>query len=176
MGLAIGLAGVVLISLGQSGEGDSAWVGIVLVLLATLCYGFAVNIAPPIQQRYGALPVMARMLALATIWTAPYGVWSVDGSSAELGPVLAVVVIGAVGTGAAFVIMGTLVGRVGATRASLITYVIPVVALALGTVFKDDEVTGVAVAGIALVIAGAVLASRARRPVPAVANPDRGLR
>ena len=59
VGLGVGLGGVVLISLGQSGEGDSAWIGIVLVLLATLCYGFAVNIAPPIQQRYGALPVMA---------------------------------------------------------------------------------------------------------------------
>lgn len=175
VGLAVGLAGVVVISLSQSGEGESAWVGIVLVLLATLCYGFAVNIAPPIQQRYGALPVMARMLAWATVWTAPFGLWSIPGSSLELRPVLAVVAIGAVGTGAAFVIMGTLVGRVGATRASLITYVIPVVALALGVVFKDDRVTAASLLGIALVIAGALLASRAQRP-PAVDNPDRGLR
>ena len=36
---------------------------------------------------------------------------------------------GVFGTGLAYVIMGTLVGRVGSTRASFITYVIPVVAV-----------------------------------------------
>jgi drug/metabolite transporter (DMT)-like permease len=164
-GLLTGLSGVIAISLSQAGEGDSAWVGVCMVVAATLCYGFAVNIAPPIQQRYGALPVMARMLALATVWTAPFGVWSVPGSSLELGPVLAVVFIGAVGTGLAFVIMGELVGRVGATRSSLITYLIPVVALGLGVVFQDDRVTVPALVGVVLVVAGAALASRRQRPM-----------
>ena len=172
-GLLVGLLGVVLISLSQAGEGDSAWLGIVMVLAATLCYGFAVNIAPPIQQRYGALAVMARMLLWASLWTAPFGMASVAESSWEVGPVLAVVFIGAVGTGVAFVVMGTLVGRVGGTRASLITYLIPVVALGLGVAVQDDRVTGVSLVGIALVIAGALLASRAQRPL---VNPDRALR
>jgi drug/metabolite transporter (DMT)-like permease len=172
LGLLVGLAGVVLISLSQGGEGDSAWMGVVFVLLATLCYGFAVNMAPPVQQRYGALPVMARMLALATVWTAPFGLWGLGDSRWELRPVLAVAFIGAVGTGLAFVVMGTLVGRVGATRASLITYLIPVVALGLGVAVQDDQVTAAALAGIVLVIVGAVLASR-QRPVP---NPARALR
>ncbi len=160
VGLAVGLSGVVAISVSQAGEGGSAWVGVVMVVAATLCYGFAVNIAPPLQQRYGSLAVMARMLALATIWTAPFGLASIDGSGWQLRSALAVAFIGAAGTGLAFVIMGTLVGRVGATRSSLITYLIPVVALGLGVVVQDDRVTGVALAGVALVIVGAVLASR----------------
>jgi drug/metabolite transporter (DMT)-like permease len=172
VGLLLGLAGVVLISLSQGSEGDTAWLGVAFVLLATLCYGFAVNIAPPIQQRYGALPVMARMLLLGSVWTAPFGLWGIGGSTWELGPVLALAFIGAVGTGVAFVVMGTLVGRVGATRASLITYLIPVVALGLGVAVQDDQVTAAALAGIVLVIAGALLASR-QRPVP---NPARALR
>lgn len=175
VGLLTGLAGVVAISLSQSGEGDSAWIGVVLVIAATVCYGFAVNIAPPIQQRYGALPVMARMLALATVWTAPFGIWSIPGSTWELRPTLAVVFIGAVGTGLAFVVMGTLVGRVGATRSSLITYLIPVVALGLGVAIQDDRVTVPALVGVGLVVAGAALAAQGRRPVAAT-NPDRGLR
>jgi drug/metabolite transporter (DMT)-like permease len=73
---------------------------------------------------------------------------------------LAVATAGVVGTGIAFVIMGTLVGRVGSTRASFITYAIPVVAAALGVVFRGDEVAPVAVAGMVAVIVGAVLASR----------------
>ena len=59
--------------------------------------------------------------------------------------------------------MGTLVGRVGSTRASFITYLIPVVSLTLGIAFRGDTVAPIAVVGIALVIGGAVLASRGSR-------------
>jgi drug/metabolite transporter (DMT)-like permease len=52
------------------------------------------------------------------------------------------------------------VSRVGATRASFITYLIPVVALLLGVLFRDDAVQVVAMVGVVLVIGGAVLASR----------------
>ena len=51
-------------------------------------------------------------------------------------------------------------GRVGGTRSSFITYVIPVIALILGVSFRGDEVTIVAIIGVLLVIAGAFLASR----------------
>ncbi len=166
IGLGVGLAGVVLISFGQGGEGDNAWLGIVMVLGASACYGVAANLAVPLQQRYGSLPLMARMLALAALWTLPGGLVSLGDSTWEVGPTVSIVIIGALGTGAAFVIMGTLVGSVGATRASLITYLIPVVALVLGIVFKDDEVTGLAVVGVGLVIAGAALASRGERAMP----------
>jgi drug/metabolite transporter (DMT)-like permease len=56
--------------------------------------------------------------------------------------------------------MGTLTGRVGATRSSFITYLIPVVALALGVIFRDEIVAPIAVVGVAMVIVGAILASR----------------
>ena len=56
--------------------------------------------------------------------------------------------------------MGTLSGRVGATRSAFITYVIPVVALILGVVFRDEVVAPLAIVGAILVIAGAFLASR----------------
>jgi drug/metabolite transporter (DMT)-like permease len=70
------------------------------------------------------------------------------------------VVLGVVNTGLAFVLMGNLVGRVGSTRASFITYLIPVVALVLGVVFLSEQVAPLAVAGVGLVIVGALLASR----------------
>lgn len=57
-GLAVGFAGVVLVCLPSVGEGDTQALGVVLVLCATICYGFSVNIAAPIQQKYGSLPVM----------------------------------------------------------------------------------------------------------------------
>jgi drug/metabolite transporter (DMT)-like permease len=160
VGLVIGFVGVVAISAPSIGQGSSEALGVVLVLLATVCYGISVNIAAPIQQQYGSIPVMARMLALATVWTAPLGLMGAAGSVFAWGPFVAVATAGVLGTGIAFVIMGSLVGRVGATRASFITYVIPVVALVLGVVFRGDEVAPIAVVGVVLVIAGAALASR----------------
>lgn len=165
-GLVVGLAGTLAVSLDQLGEGDNAWIGVLMALGATVCYGFAINIAAPLQRRYGSLAVMARMLALATIWTAPFGLWSIPGSSFELGPALSVAFIGAVGTGIAFVIMATLVGSVGSTRASMATYLIPVVAMVLGVLVRDDRVGVVAVVGVVLVVVGAYFASRPERVTP----------
>ena len=163
LGLAAGLLGVVLISLPSLSAGSSQALGVLLVLLATFCYGLAINIAAPLQARYGSRAVMARMLALATLWTLPFGLASLPGSSVELGPLVAVAVLGVVGTGVAYLLMGTLVGRVGPTRSSFITYLIPVVSLVLGVVFKDDHVAALALIGVALVVGGAVLASRQER-------------
>lgn len=159
-GVAVGFIGVIAIASPSLGEGTSEALGVALVVLATVCYGLAVTIATPVQQKYGSLPVMARMLGLATVWTAPLGIWDALDSSWRWDSFLAVAAAGVVGTGLAFVIMGSLAGRVGSTRASFITYVIPVVALALGVIFRDDVVEAVSIIGVGLVIAGALMASR----------------
>ena len=163
VGVAVGFVGVVLISLPSASEGGTQLRGVLLVIGATMCYGVATNLAYPLQLKYGSRALMARMLLLATIWTLPYGLAGWGESTFEAGPLLAVGVLGVVGTGFAFLIMGTLVGRVGSTRASFVTYLIPGVSLALGVVFQDDHVAALALVGVALVIGGALLASRAER-------------
>jgi drug/metabolite transporter (DMT)-like permease len=164
-GLAVGFLGVAAIALPALGAGSSEAIGLLMVVAAVGCYAVAVNIATPITQRYGSLPVMARMLALGTLWTAPLGLWSLPRSSFAWGSFLAVLALGMLGTGLAFVLMGRLVGRVGSTRGSFAIYVVPVVALILGAVFLDESVYPLSVAGIGLVIAGAVVASRKEVPV-----------
>ena len=151
-GILIGFLGISLISLPSITDGASEARGVFLVLGATGCYGFAINLAAPMQLRYGSLPLMTRMLALATVWTTPYGLSEIGDASWELGPLAAVLVLGVFGTGVAFAIMGSLVGRVGSTRASFITYLIPVVSLALGLAFRNDTVAPLAIVGIALEI------------------------
>lgn len=174
IGLAVGFVGVVAIALPSMSEGSSEAAGVLMALLAILCYGLAINIAAPLTQRYGSLPVMARMLALATIWTAPIGVAGLSSSSFAWPSVLAVASLGLLGTGIAFVLMGRLVARAGSTRASTATYLIPVVALVLGTVFLDEPVRPLSVAGVALVILGAALASRSERGTGSIAGPFEG--
>jgi drug/metabolite transporter (DMT)-like permease len=163
LGLAVGFGGIAAIALPTLTEGSSEATGVLLALLATVCYGVAINIAAPLTQRYGSLPVMARMLALASAMTAPLGLLGLRGSAFDAASFAAVAGLGIVGTGLAFVLMGRLVAHVGSTRASFATYQIPVVAMILGVVFRDDRVHALSVVGIALVIAGALLASRKER-------------
>jgi drug/metabolite transporter (DMT)-like permease len=160
LGLVVGFVGVASIALPRVTEGSSQALGVSLVLIATICYGVAINIAAPLTQRYGALPVMARMLALASLWTAPLGLLGLGGSTFAWNSMVAVACLGVFGTGIAFVLMGRLVGRVGSARASFATYLIPVVALVLGIAFRDEELHLSSVIGVVLVIAGAALASR----------------
>jgi drug/metabolite transporter (DMT)-like permease len=166
VGLGVGLVGVALISLPSLTEGASEALGVAMVVVATVGYGLSVNLAAPLQARYGPRPIVARMLVLATLWTTPFGLYGIPESSIEPGPIVAVAVLGVVGTGIAYLLMGTLVSRVGPTRASFITYLIPGVSLVLGVVFRDDHVAVLALVGVALVVGGALLASREESPQP----------
>jgi drug/metabolite transporter (DMT)-like permease len=159
-GLAVGFVGIALVSLGSAAEGGSAVVGVLMVLAATVCYGVATNLTGSLQQKYGSVALMSKVLAAGTVWTTPFGIWGLAHSDFGWDSAATTAVLGVVGTGIAFALMATLVGRVGGPRASFITYLIPVVSLVLGAVFRDDTVSALALLGVVLVIGGAVLASR----------------
>jgi drug/metabolite transporter (DMT)-like permease len=169
IGIPLGFLGVAGIALSAADRGSSQATGVVLILLATVCYGVAFNIATPLQHRYGSLPVMARILAIGAVLTAPLGIVSIPGSTFTWSAAGAVAAVGILGTGLAFVLMGRLVGRVGPTRASIVGYLIPVVALLLGVALRGDEVGPLALVGVVLVIAGAYLTSRRESREPASA-------
>jgi drug/metabolite transporter (DMT)-like permease len=160
IGLGVGFAGVVAISWPEVNGSRATMLGASLVVLAVLLYGLAVNLAVPLQQRYGALPVLLRAQLAALVLLAPFGLWSLPGSRLEWGAVLAMLPLGIFGTGLAFVLMTTLVGRVGGPRGAVATYFIPVVAIALGVILLGERVAPPALLGTALVLAGAWLTSR----------------
>lgn len=164
VGVAAGFVGMAAIAAPALDAGATQAVGIAMLLAAVICYGFALNILTPAAQRYGSLPVTARVLALAAIWTTPFGLWSLPGSSFGTGSFVAVMALGMLGTGLAFVLMGQFTARVGSTRASFAIYATPVVALLLGTVFRDETLRPLSILGVTLVIAGAILASRRETP------------
>jgi drug/metabolite transporter (DMT)-like permease len=160
-GMIAGFLGVTLISGGSSAQGGTAPLGVAMVLLATVCYGLATNVAGPLQRRYGSVQLMGHVLGLGALWTAPFGLFGLIRSHAAGGPIVATIALGVVGTGLAFALMASLVGRVGGTRASFITYLIPLVAVALGAIILEESVSPPALAGAALVLAASILASRA---------------
>ncbi len=159
-GILVGFAGAISISLpAVRDSAASAW-GVFLVVFATFMYGVSINVAGPLQQRYGAPAVMMRAIGVATVLTAPFGLAALPGSEWSAGPALAVVLLGVINTGAAFVIMAVFVGRVGPTRGSVAVYFIPIVAMVLGVAFRSEVVLPVQWAGTAVVLFGAWLTSR----------------
>ena len=160
LGLVVGFAGVVAISWPEVRGSRATTLGAALVVLAVLLYGLSVNLAVPLQQRYGALPVLFRAQLAALVPLVPFGLWSLPGSSFDPGAALAMLPLGILGTGLAFALMTTLVGRVGGPRGAVATYFIPVVAIALGVAFLDERVAPAALLGTALVLGGAWLTSR----------------
>jgi drug/metabolite transporter (DMT)-like permease len=163
LGLAVGTAGIVLIGLPSLRHGSSSAIGVGLILLALCSYGLAINLVVPLQQKYGALAVLWRAAGIATLLLAPFGLVSLPSSSFSWHAVFANVALGVLGSAVAFVAAGTLAGRVGSTRASTTTYVIPVFALFLGAAVRDEKVALLSVIGCAIVLLGAFLASRSER-------------
>jgi drug/metabolite transporter (DMT)-like permease len=146
-GLGVGIAGTVLMAVPTIGQGRSDAGGVAMIFAALVCYAFALNIARPLQQRNGALPVIWRAQIVALVLTAPLGLPALLASHWSLAPVLSLVALGAFGTGIAYVVMTVAAGTLGATRASGTTFLIPAVALVLGVLILHERVALLPVLG-----------------------------
>ncbi len=164
LGLLVGFLGVVVISWPAVVGAHASVIGVVLVLLATLCYGFAGNMAAPLQVRNGSLPVIFRAGLVALVASLPLGLASIPESTFAWSSLLAVAALGVFGTALAFVGFTTLLGRVGAARGSVTIYFLPLVAMVLGAVVRKETIAALSIAGTGLVLVGAYMASRAERP------------
>jgi drug/metabolite transporter (DMT)-like permease len=165
VGLAVGSAGAVLIAwpgMTSSNPADHQTFGIALIVAALISYGFAYNLAGPLQQRNGALPVIWCALGVALILTAPLGIPAVLDARWALWPALSLLMLGAFGTAIANVLAATAAGRMGATTASATAFLIPVVALFLGVVVRHERVAPLSIAGSAVCLGGAWAVRRAR--------------
>ncbi|CAN5445603.1 DMT family transporter [soil metagenome] len=168
-GLAAGFTGILLVSLPTLDTDGSTTLGAGLIVLATVLYGLSLNIAVPLQRRYGSLPVMLRAQAVAAVFTLPFAAAGVGQASFGWGSIAAVGALGILGTGVALAMMATLAGRVGAARGSIAIYMVPIVAIVLGAAFRSEVIHPLSIAGTAMVILGAWITSRSQR---AAAEPE----
>jgi drug/metabolite transporter (DMT)-like permease len=170
VGLAVGLAGVAVIvgpSLDGAGAKPIAEVGLVAV-----CYA----VGPAILQRYlaglPAMGVIAASLAVSAVAYVPIVALGPTGEAPSAKAVASVVALAVLCTAVAFVVFFALIAEIGPVRSTVITYVNPAVAAILGVAILDEHVTLAMGAGLVLVLAGSVLATRGskRGPVGAEAG------
>ncbi len=81
-----------------------------------------------------------------------------------------VVGLGVGATAVAYLLYFGLIAGAGASRAILVTYLVPSIALVYGAVFLDEEISALALLGLALVLSGVALGTRRVRPEPRVAS------
>jgi drug/metabolite transporter (DMT)-like permease len=105
--------------------------------------------------------VLRSAAMVAALLLTPLGLASIPSSSFSWKAAGSTLALGALGSAVAFVAAATLAGRVGSTRGSTTTYLIPVVSLALGAWVLHESVDVLSVIGSAVVLLGAFVMSRA---------------
>ena len=164
--IALGFVGIVVVAWPAiqtdttSGDSIADLRGVLFLAGALLCYAVGANVARPLQAQYAPARLLMRVQIAAALWTLPFAADGASSSDFAWSSVLAVVGLGVVGTGIAFVAFGTLLERTGLTRAMIPTYFTPIVGLVLGTLFNNETIALVSVAGMLVVIASAWMTSK----------------
>jgi drug/metabolite transporter (DMT)-like permease len=173
-GLALAVAGTVVIVGGEL-QAPGRLGPLIILAAATVMYGGASVYAKRfVSARVRPLPAATGQVLLAAVLTIPTA-WLVGPTPrwAALGPsvVVSVLLLGAFGTGTAFLVFYMLIERVGATNATMVTYLIPVVGLLAGAVVLGERFGPHVLVGGLVVGAGIWLAQRTSA-VAATAVPE----
>lgn len=183
IGLGVGLVGAVLLALPNVSGANAEPLGVLLVMLAVLGYAIANNFMPPLQQTYGGTATAFWALLVSAVMLLPYGIWGLTqstivtggvSSSTAVSSLVAIAILGVLGTGVARSTFANLIGSVGAPRAAMIGYFIPIVAIALGVLVRNESVGLIELGGTVLVLLGARLISRGRQADAAPTAPQAG--
>ena len=154
-GILVGFAGVVLLAGFELSGGERALAGGLAIVAASACYAIGGLYA---GRRFGGLPaplVGFGTLVWATLFALPFGI--ADASMLGWEALLSVLYLGVVATGVAYLLYFGLIAGAGASKAVLVTYLVPSLALVYGAVFLDETVTAISLAGLALVLIGVAL-------------------
>lgn len=159
-GLLCGFLGVVLLmgqDLLRSGGNASAF-AVVLMLGATLCYGFCAVAIRRWMHDVPAIPLAFGQLAIATCFLLPVAAVSgIPSPSLGTNAVLSLLALGLVNSGIGVMCMMWLIHQVGPVRAIVVTYLIPPIGVFLGWLVLGETIGWNLLLGLAFVIAGVAL-------------------
>jgi drug/metabolite transporter (DMT)-like permease len=156
MGLALGFAGVVVMLAGEGLGGEA--IAMLACLMAALSYGlagvwgrrFRAAGVQPLATAFGQ--VAASSLMLLPVWFWVDAPWAMDWPG--MPPALAVAGLASLSTALAYLLYFRLLASSGATNLSLVTFLIPVSATAMGWAFLGEQLMLQDLAGFALILAG----------------------
>ncbi|MEA2251365.1 MAG: hypothetical protein QOI62_1551 [Solirubrobacteraceae bacterium] len=159
-GLALGFAGVVSLMGVDLGGRAGELLGAASILLGAACYAVAAlilehrlgHVDPRTTQSFGLLAACLVLTPLALV--------ELPDRMPSAAAVASLVTSGLLGIGLAFIGFAALVRTIGPIRATVVSYVSPFVAIALGVGLAGEHLGPGAVAGLALILTGSYLAMR----------------
>jgi drug/metabolite transporter (DMT)-like permease len=160
MGIIIGFIGLIAVVGIESIKGSSDPLSIGMVLVAAIGYSYAVMMVQGALPHVSGIAINAVAMAITALFYLPLTViqWPTHEISSEA--ISAIVGLGVLSTGAAFVAFFTLSAIIGVARGSLVTYLNTAFAVVLGVIILDEPFTTGMALGLPLVLIGSYFASR----------------
>lgn len=160
LGVIIGFIGILFVTGALSGGNQNNWRGIAALLLATFCYGIAFPYSKRFVGRldYSSTSLAAAQVCCSTILLSPlaltsgtiHGRWNTHS-------IWGMLLLGALGTGFAYIWNFRTVKLAGSAIASTVTYITPVIATVLGIWLLKEPFKPLQLVGGALVLLSAAL-------------------
>ena len=160
LGVILGFLGVLLVINIFAENGRSTPAGIFELLLATLCYGISFPYSKRFVSKlpYSSTSLAATQVCLSALLLSPFAaIFPLVKSDWEPRSILGILLLGAVGTGFAYIWNFRNVKLAGSAIASTVTYITPVVATLLGYVFLKERLEISQLLGGVLIIFSATL-------------------
>jgi drug/metabolite transporter (DMT)-like permease len=161
LGLLIGFTGVVVLLSKDIGGSPSSLLGEAAVVLASLFYaGSSIYVRKTTVDTPGILRSAGPLVSASiSMWLAAF-IFESPVKIPHLGITwVALLVLGILGTGLAFVLAYYLIHEIGPTRATMVTYLFPLGGVLLGVSFLHEQLTWQLVTGAVLIVASLVVAN-----------------
>jgi drug/metabolite transporter (DMT)-like permease len=160
VGLVVGFAGVAML---VGGKPSGELVAGLAVVFSAFCYAAAGIYAGRRLKGVSPLVIAFGTLTVAAFATLPVGLFQLPDHVTGWKVTASMLTLGIAGTGLAYILYYALIAGAGASRAILITYLVPTFAVVYGAVLLGEPVTAATIGGLALVLAGVALGTGAFR-------------
>jgi drug/metabolite transporter (DMT)-like permease len=160
LGVALGFAGIVLVTGALNSGSGTDWKGSVALLVATFCYGASAPYSKRFVSKmsYSATSLAATQVTCSAILLLPFAALSHPvHSSLTWKSGLGMLALGSIGTGFAYIWHFRNIRLAGSAVANTVTYITPVVATILGILFLKEEFKVTQIIGGCLVLFSAAL-------------------
>jgi drug/metabolite transporter (DMT)-like permease len=158
-GIVVGFLGLILVVGIESLTGSADLLSIVMVLIASVSYAYAVIMILSNLPLVDGIAINGLAMALTTIFWGPVAIaqWP---SNISMNSALSLIALGVLSTAVAVILFFKLMEDIGPARGSLVTYVNTAVAVVLGVIILKEPLTAGILIGLPLVLVGSYLASK----------------
>lgn len=160
IGIIVGFIGLIAVVGIESITGSADPLSIGMVLVAAIGYSYAVMMVQTALPDVSGIAINAVAMALTAIFYLPWTFIQWPEHHISMGAINAVIGLGVLSTGAAFVAFFALTAIIGVARGSLVTYLNTAFAVVLGVIILSEPLTFGIIIGLPLVLIGSYLASR----------------